>query len=74
MNEDLEFIQSVIKKEIKTWTGYKRELVDDYGEEEFIRELVLEVEEYSDNGELELTEVMILNILDDLMTERLFPF
>lgn len=82
MNEDLKFIKSVIKEEIKTWTSYRREIVDDVGEKDFSHEISLEVsdflnnkEEFSEIIELEgLTKEIILEVLDDLMTDRLFPF
>lgn len=84
MNEDLEFIQSVIKEEIKTWTGYQRQIVNGLGEEEFAKEISKEVLEYIDieyeisleymYEEDKLKKERILEVLDDLMTDRLFPF
>lgn len=76
MNEDLEFIKSVIKVEIKTWSGYRREIVDDVGEKEFIEEMSLETLEFVDNtqdvyfeyinGVRQISKEMILNYLIDL--------
>jgi len=74
MNEDLEFIQSVIKEEIKTWTGYKRELADDVGEKEFIQEMGLDVEEYIENSGYPLEKEVILEYLNFLVDNGNFPF
>ena len=80
MNENLEFIKSVIKEEIKeeikTWSGYQRQIVDDTREEEFIKEISEEVFDYIDItlDREEVTKETILEVLDDLMTDRLFPF
>ena len=74
MNEDLEFIQNIIKEEIKTWTGYKKEIVDDVGEEEFIQEIKNEILEcICDLGKPNTKEV-VLEVSNDLMADRSFPF
>ena len=66
MNEDLEFIQSVIKEEIKTWAGYRRELVDDVGEEEFIKEMGIEIFETLEDGNFLNSKSAVLDYLYDL--------
>jgi hypothetical protein len=63
MNEDLKFIESVVKEEIKSWTGYRREIVDDLGEEEFIRVISNETIEYICNCVLPETKDTILDYL-----------
>jgi len=68
MNENLEFIQSVIKDEIKTWNGYRREMVDDVGEEEFIKEMSLQLLE-SVALEIECNKELILESLEMVVNE-----
>lgn len=67
MNEDLEFIKRVIKEEIKTWTGYRREIVNDVGEEKFIKEIGIEIREFEDRNEFPITKDIILEYLDILV-------
>ena len=69
MNEDLEFIQSVIKEEIKSWTGYHREIVDDVGEEEFIKEMASEVLTFLIDNEGNIRKEEILGILPLLIDD-----
>ena len=73
MNEGLEFIQSVIKEEIKTWTGYKRETVNDYEEEEFIKEVSIEVAEYIEDSGYPLEKDIILDYLNLIVDNDSFP-
>ena len=74
MNENLEFIQSVIREEIKTWTGYKRETVKDYEEEEFIKEVSIEVAEYIENSGYPLEKDIIIDYLNLIVDNDSFPF
>lgn len=71
-NEDLEFIQNIIKEEIKTWTGYKKEVVDEYKEEEFIKETSIEVVEYLETSGYPLEKDIILDYLNLIVENNSF--
>jgi hypothetical protein len=69
MNEDLKFIKSIIKEEIKSWTGYRREIVDDLGEKDFIQEASSEVLSFLINNEGNIRKEEILGILPLLVDD-----
>lgn len=69
MNEDLKLIQSVIKEEIKTWTGYRREIVDDVGEKDFIHEMASEVLSFLIDNEGNIRKEEILGVLPLLIDD-----
>ena len=69
MEEDLNYIKDIIKEEIKTWNGYKREIVDDVGEEEFIQEMSSEILSFLIDNEGNIRKEEILAILPLLLDD-----
>lgn len=60
MSKDLKYIQNIIEKEIRNWTRYRKETIDEWGKDAFIKDMSKEVLEHLRFCDYDVTKDKIL--------------